>query len=265
MARLGGDEFAVLLPASVGSVADADDRRPGPGRVRAAVRPRRAAPARRHLGGATRPCPSTPTTSPSLLQRADVAMYTAKASRRRRPDVYTPAGDLNSPNRLVLLGDLRRALDDRERALHALPAQDRPRTGDVVGLEALLRWRHPLRGFIPPAEFIPLAEQTGLVQSLTPAGPAAWSSPRSRSGRPSGSAPPGRGEPLGPQPRRGRPGQLRRRPAARVRAGRRAPRVRDHRVGDRRGPGAGQRDAAHSSPPWASRSRSTTSASATPR
>jgi predicted signal transduction protein with EAL and GGDEF domain len=100
------------------------------------------------------------------MKRADVAMYVAKAGRRGM-SVYEADGDVNSPARLILLGDLRRALDDREQlSVHYQPKLDL-RTGEVVGLEALLRWKHPVRGNIPPGDFIPLAEQTGLVHLLT--------------------------------------------------------------------------------------------------
>jgi diguanylate cyclase (GGDEF)-like protein len=165
VARLGGDEFAVLLPTTGGvaeSAVIAD-------RVQAVFsQPFDLDGLILHVdtsvGYAALPEHAADVTS--LLQRADVAMYTAKAVQGG-PAVYTSAGDLNSPNRLVLLGDLRRAIDDDDQlCMHYQPKIDL-RTNQVCGLEALLRWRHPLRGFIPPGEFIPLAEQTGLVQSLT--------------------------------------------------------------------------------------------------
>ena len=165
VARLGGDEFAVLLPATGGIEETA--------MIAGRVQDIFAQPfdldglilhVDTSVGYAALPEHAADVTS--LLQRADVAMYTAK-SMRSGPEVYTSAGDLNSPNRLVLLGDLRRAIDDPDQlCMHYQPKIDL-KSGDVCGLEALLRWRHPLRGFIPPGEFIPLAEQTGLVQSLT--------------------------------------------------------------------------------------------------
>jgi diguanylate cyclase (GGDEF)-like protein len=165
VARLGGDEFAVLLK-TVRSVEDA------------------AMFAERVLGIFGQPfdidglvlhvetsiglalLPDHADDIQNLMKRADVAMYIAKAGRRGM-SIYEADGDSNSPARLILLGDLRRALDDHEQlSLHYQPKLDL-NSGAIVGLEALLRWNHPVRGMIPPAEFIPLAEQTGLVHLLT--------------------------------------------------------------------------------------------------
>ena len=111
-------------------------------------------------------CPSTPRTSTALMKRADVAMYAAKAARRGM-SIYSAEGDASSPAELLLLGDLRKAIDtEGELSVHYQPKMDL-RTGEVAGLEALLRWQHPTRGMIPPSEFIPLAEQTGLIHALT--------------------------------------------------------------------------------------------------
>ncbi len=102
----------------------------------------------------------------SLLKRADIAMYVAKAGRRGM-SVYASEADSNSPARLILLGDLRRALDSPDQmSVHYQPKLDL-NSGAIVGLEALLRWNHPTRGSITPSEFIPLAEQTGLIHMLT--------------------------------------------------------------------------------------------------
>jgi EAL domain-containing protein (putative c-di-GMP-specific phosphodiesterase class I) len=101
----------------------------------------------------------------SLLQRADVAMYVAKA-RGTGIETYNPDADRHSTMRLGMLAALRTALDNNELELHYQPKADL-RTGDVVGVEALLRWRHPARGMVPPDEFIPLAEQTGLMRHIT--------------------------------------------------------------------------------------------------
>ena len=149
VARLGGDEFAVLLPTTGGVAESAMIA----GRVQGVFsQPFDLDGLILHVdtsvGYAALPEHAADVTS--LLQRADVAMYTAKAVQGG-PAVYTSAGDLNSPNRLILLGDLRRALDDDDQlCMHYQPKIDL-RTNEVCGLEALLRWRHPLRGFIPPA------------------------------------------------------------------------------------------------------------------
>jgi EAL domain-containing protein (putative c-di-GMP-specific phosphodiesterase class I) len=93
-------------------------------------------------------------------------MPAARAARRGL-SIYSAEGDASSPAKLLLLGDLRKAIDsDDQLSVHYQPKLDL-HTSAVVGLEALLRWNHPVRGQIPPGEFIPLAEQTGLVHSLT--------------------------------------------------------------------------------------------------
>jgi EAL domain-containing protein (putative c-di-GMP-specific phosphodiesterase class I) len=92
-------------------------------------------------------------------------MYVAK-ERGTGIEVYSPDTDRHSTMRLGMLAELRSALDNRELELHYQPKADL-RTGDVVGVEALLRWRHAERGMVPPDEFIPLAEQTGLMRHIT--------------------------------------------------------------------------------------------------
>ena len=100
-----------------------------------------------------------------LLQHADVAMYAAKQAHAGFV-VYDPAVDQHSPRRLALLGGLRRALERDELVLHYQPKADVD-TGWVLGVEALVRWRHPDHGPLGPGEFIPLAERTGLIHPLT--------------------------------------------------------------------------------------------------
>jgi diguanylate cyclase (GGDEF)-like protein/PAS domain S-box-containing protein len=100
-----------------------------------------------------------------LLRNADIAMYTAKRLGKGRYEVFEPAMHAAAVERLELEGDLRRALDRAELTLHYQPvvALD---TGRITGVEALARWPHPERGFLPPATFIPLAEETGLIRRL---------------------------------------------------------------------------------------------------
>jgi len=100
-----------------------------------------------------------------LLQRADVAMYQAKRSRSGIA-VYEAGRDQNTPDRLALLGDLRRALAGGEIQLHYQPKVAFA-TGQVVGFEGLVRWNHAGRGPVNPEEFVQLAEQTGLMPTLT--------------------------------------------------------------------------------------------------
>jgi diguanylate cyclase len=101
----------------------------------------------------------------TLLRCADVAMRHAKGSGTG-PALYRPDLDHHFPDRLALLGELRSAIDRNELLLHYQPKLDL-RDGALVGVEALVRWQHPQRGFLPPGEFIALAEQTGLIYPLS--------------------------------------------------------------------------------------------------
>lgn len=100
-----------------------------------------------------------------LLQRADVALYVTKAAQTG-VEAYSARKDGYRPSRLALMGELRRALEGDELVLDYQPQLDL-RTGTVHSVEALLRWEHPTRGLVMPAEFIPLAERTGLIRPLT--------------------------------------------------------------------------------------------------
>jgi len=101
----------------------------------------------------------------TLLRHADVAMYAAKRGRLGQ-QVYDPALDTYSPERLGLIAELRAAIAAGALTLHYQPQVD-VRSGRVRGVEALVRWPHPERGLILPDEFIALAEQTGLMAPLT--------------------------------------------------------------------------------------------------
>ncbi|MGH9268643.1 MAG: putative bifunctional diguanylate cyclase/phosphodiesterase, partial [Acidimicrobiales bacterium] len=100
-----------------------------------------------------------------LLQRADVAMYAAKANRNGF-ELYAAEADPYSPRRLALVSELREAVQHRQLNLHYQPKCEIA-TGRVTGAEALLRWPHPRHGQVPPDEFIPIAEQTGAIRPLT--------------------------------------------------------------------------------------------------
>jgi len=101
----------------------------------------------------------------TLLRHADVAMYVAKRGHQGHA-VYDPAQDGNNPLRLGLMGELRAAIAQGELLLYYQPKLDHT-SGRVSGVEALLRWPHPVHGLIAPDQFIPLAEQTGLIAPLT--------------------------------------------------------------------------------------------------
>ena len=100
-----------------------------------------------------------------LLRRADVAMYTAKTAGGGI-EVYDPSGDRHSTRRLILANELRTAPKTDAIEVWYQPVAD-VATGSVIGCEALLRWNHSLHGIIPPEEFIPLAEQSGMISELT--------------------------------------------------------------------------------------------------
>ncbi len=100
-----------------------------------------------------------------LLQRADLALYRAKESGATI-GAYLKGDDNNHRERLAVLGELRHAIASDELELHYQP-KVAAATGRLVGCEALVRWRHPVKGFIPPGDFIPHAERTGAIRSLT--------------------------------------------------------------------------------------------------
>ncbi|WP_345771865.1 putative bifunctional diguanylate cyclase/phosphodiesterase [Geodermatophilus sabuli] len=165
LARLGGDEFAVLLPA-----ADVAEAQVLAERLRGQLlQPFTVAGVRLHVGVsvgvATTPAPAG--TVQELLHCADVAMYTAK-STRTGVHVYVPDPVTGTAggDRLRTMEELRTALTDGELVVFLQPQLDL-RNGDVVGAEALVRWNHPTRGLLSPADLLPAAEQAGLLRPLT--------------------------------------------------------------------------------------------------
>ena len=99
-----------------------------------------------------------------LLKRADLAMYQAKAAGRNTQRFFDPEMQATVSSRAALEAELRRGLQQHELVLHCQPAVNA--RGRLLGAEALVRWNHPARGLVSPAEFIPLAEQTGLILPL---------------------------------------------------------------------------------------------------
>ncbi|MGZ5040248.1 MAG: putative bifunctional diguanylate cyclase/phosphodiesterase, partial [Usitatibacter sp.] len=103
--------------------------------------------------------------SQRLIANADAAMYHVKKSGRASFAYFTPEMSTFFPKRLELENELRAALENNQLMLHYQPKVDM-RSGLVVGMEALVRWQHPRKGMIQPSEFIPLAEETGLIVAL---------------------------------------------------------------------------------------------------
>jgi diguanylate cyclase (GGDEF)-like protein len=164
VARFGGDEFALLL--SDGGSGAGDE---------VATRIARALEAPFLLGdssvgveasvGIAAAATDEQPTLEELLRQADIAMYKAKADRSGFAH-FAASNDDGTPNRLTLLGELRQGLDCEEFVVYYQPkiAVD---TGELVGVEALVRWQHPTRGLLLPGEFIALAEDSTLINRLT--------------------------------------------------------------------------------------------------
>lgn len=161
VARLGGDEFVIVLPGLV-NVADA-------GFVAGKVLSALASPfvidrQELHVGVSIGISlyPQDGTHEEVLLKNVDLAMYRAKFEGRNQFHFYTEELNIHGRERLALTSDLRGALERGELLLHYQP-QVALRSGEIVGVEALLRWQHPTRGIISPAQFIPIAEACGLI------------------------------------------------------------------------------------------------------
>jgi diguanylate cyclase (GGDEF)-like protein len=166
VARLGGDEFAVLMQQVDGSAG----ARAAAEAVREALRAPYdvaglALAVDVSAGLALLPTGPTEADPETVLRHADVAMSWAKASHSGLA-VYASDDDHTSTERLKLLGELRVALERGELVLHYQPKLDLV-TGAVRGVEALVRWQHPERGLLAPDTFVPTAERTGLINTLT--------------------------------------------------------------------------------------------------
>ena len=163
VARLGGDEFALLLTGvdRAGALA-------GAAKIHAALEaPVRLGEQAVHVEGSLGIAlgPTQGEDAATLLRHADVAMYQVKAQGEDYA-VYAPEQDPYTPERLALIGELGAAIATGDLRLHYQP-QVELTTGRVAGVEALVRWAHPVRGAVWPDQFIPLAEHTGLIMPLT--------------------------------------------------------------------------------------------------
>jgi diguanylate cyclase (GGDEF)-like protein/PAS domain S-box-containing protein len=161
VSRQGGDEFVVLLP----DVQKPEDAAITAGRLLQAV-------AEAHSIGqhdlhvttsiGVSVYPDDGLDAETLVKNADTAMYQAKENGRQSYQFFKPAMNVRAVERQSIEESLRRALERQEFALHYQPKINL-RTGAITGAEALLRWTHPTRGSVPPAEFIPVAEACGLI------------------------------------------------------------------------------------------------------
>ena len=164
LARLGGDEFTVLLP----DIADEDEAVAVAERIEQRLKPPFELPGQSVFvsasigiatGVALRDRPE------ALLRDADAAMYEAKARGRASHAVFDPTMHTRAVTRLSIETDLRRAIDNDQLELHYQPIKWLA-GNQIVGVEALVRWRRPDGTLVPPGEFIPVAEETGLIRPL---------------------------------------------------------------------------------------------------
>jgi diguanylate cyclase (GGDEF)-like protein len=163
VARLGGDEFGILLPETSLEQAEKLSIKVTKDFDRPFIVEGHTLSVGISMGLVA--CPVQGNDVNILLQRADVAMYMAKRNNLGHA-IYDPNKDTHSIGRLALMSEFREAIEKQSLDLYYQPKID-VRTGKVMGAEALLRWHHPQRGFIDASEFIPLAEQTGLIKPLT--------------------------------------------------------------------------------------------------
>jgi len=163
IARLGGDEFSILLPN-----ASETDAAMVVSRVSSCLEEPivvQDLPLRVDASIGLAAFPRDGGDADLLIQHADVAMYAAKAANGGFA-MYERFADPHTPDRLALIGELRGALEREELVLYYQP-QMTLSTGGVMAVEALIRWQHPQRGLIPPDEFIPFVQETGLIKPLT--------------------------------------------------------------------------------------------------
>ena len=167
VARLGGDEFVIILEdlSQIPEIAAAQARTVG-GKILSAIDQPFL------LEG--RECHTTSSmgitvfgnqneSTNEVLQQADIAMYQAKASGRNAMFFFAPSLQASVNERVALERDLRLAIHENQFSLYYQPQLDR---GLLIGAEALIRWRHPMRGLVSPGDFVPLAEETGLIFPL---------------------------------------------------------------------------------------------------
>jgi diguanylate cyclase (GGDEF)-like protein/PAS domain S-box-containing protein len=162
--RFGGDEFLYLAD---GLTAPHEAEQVAARLLEALVEPFEFSDVRveQHASVGVVVWDETSTNYHDIVQEADLALYEAKREGKGQCALFTPGMHQQAVNRFALLNDLRHALERGEISMHYQPIVDLRTTG-VVGFEALMRWRHPERGYVAPDEFIPLAEQSDLINEL---------------------------------------------------------------------------------------------------
>jgi diguanylate cyclase (GGDEF)-like protein len=164
IARLGGDEFAILQHG----IESDEDVHALVARIYQALRTPFDCHGHQFSSDASIGIAVAPRDGSDLLdllKNADLAMYAAKAAGRRTYRFFDPAMEQQANHRRDLEADLRVALAQDAFELHYQPQVDL-RSDRVIGCEALLRWRHPVRGMVSPADFVPVAEETGLIEEI---------------------------------------------------------------------------------------------------
>jgi diguanylate cyclase (GGDEF)-like protein/PAS domain S-box-containing protein len=164
LSRMGGDEFAVIL---CGLESPDDALAVANEYLHLLNREVRIADHRLFVGASIgiSNYPEDGTTALELLQHADSAMYQAKSEGKNIARKFSPALAAAASARLSMENDLNRAIENHQLELYYQPQVD-CRSGQVLGVEALLRWNHPQRGLVPPMEFIPIAEETGSILAI---------------------------------------------------------------------------------------------------
>ncbi len=167
VARFGGDEFGILIDR----LADEEEAVAIADRVAAAFAQPFSIDGVEHFVTASigvaiaRPADQRGASAEMLIRNADAAMYRAKEGGRARCVLFDAAMRASAVRRLEVERELRHALEREELALHYQPVVSL-RSGEISGLEALVRWQHPTRGLLDPAEFVPIAEDSGLIEPI---------------------------------------------------------------------------------------------------
>jgi predicted signal transduction protein with EAL and GGDEF domain len=164
LARVGGDEFLLLLPGLVNPEAS---ELVASKLVRELEKPFQVAEHQLYVTASigVALAPRDGATGDTLIRKADAAMYAAKSGGRHGYRLFTPEMESGPQRRLTLSNDLFMAIDAGQLRLHYQPQVD-VRSGCITGVEALVRWQHPRHGLLPPIEFLPIAEESGLSGAI---------------------------------------------------------------------------------------------------